>query len=226
MTTRFRAAFIVAALLTAAHAHAQSTVTLTPVDPARWDAAGQVGWRGVNKSEIIDSGWNDWYDTASFSASAGYYWTPHLKTEVDVATTIRADINSYETVMLPGEPYPPVRSRQHYFKSSSVSAGVTYQFFENSWFHPFLGAGVDVTREATRTVTSGAFFSGRDGRPPVVLPEETTAWDATVTARPFATGGFKWYVAEHAFIRSDLRTSFSSIGADSVVWRAGVGFDF
>jgi hypothetical protein len=230
MTTRFRrAAFILAALLlAAAHAYAQdrAAVTLTPADPKRWDAAGQIGWLGVNKSEIIESGWNDWYDTASFSGSVGYYWTTHLKTELDVSVATRADVNSYPPVFLPGEPYPPVLSRQHYFKSSAASAGVTYQFFENSWFHPFLGTGVEVTRDATRTNTSAAFFSGRDGRPPVLISPQTTDWETTVAARPFVTGGFKWYVAEHVFIRSDLRTSFSSKGGESVVWRAGVGFDF
>jgi hypothetical protein len=227
MSTTFRAAVILAAaFFSAARADAQSTITLTPPDPARWDAAGQVGWLGVNKSDVIESDWNHWYDTAAFSVSGGYYWTPHLKAEAAVATAMRADVNSYETVFLPGEPYPPVRSRQHYFKSSSVAAGVSYQFLENSWFHPFVGTGVEVTHEAMRTFTSQAFFSGRDGRPPVLLPAQTTGWEATVSARPFVTGGFKWYVSERAFIRSDVRSSFSSRGGESVVWRAGVGFDF
>ena len=28
--------------------------------------------------------WNDWYDVAAFSGSAGRYLTPHLKIEVDL----------------------------------------------------------------------------------------------------------------------------------------------
>jgi len=227
-TSRSAALAFAAALFTASGARAQvaPTITLTPERPARWDVASHAGWLGVNKSDLFDTGWNDWYDAGSFGVSAGYYWTLHLKTEFDVATTTKSRIFDYESLILPGEPYPYQRSSEHFFRSTTFSGGASYQFFENAWFHPFLGLGVDVVRESTRMQAPYQFIPLRDGRPPLILPAATTDWEASVTARPFATGGFKWYVSERAFFRGDLRTSFSSKGGDSVVWRAGVGFDF
>jgi hypothetical protein len=229
MTSRSRAAlFLAGALFLSAPAGAQQAtgITLSPDRPARWDAAGHVGWLGVNKSDIIDTGWNEWYDTGAFGVSAGYYWTRHLKTELDVAIATESEIFTYDSLILPGELYPYPRPRQHFFRSSTYSGSVSYQFFENSWFHPFLGAGVDVVRESSRMNVGQQVVPGRDGRPPLILPAETIGWNAEVTARPFAAGGFKVYVSERAFVRSDFRTSFSSKGAESVLWRAGVGFDF
>ena len=230
MITTFRSpALIVAALLlTASGVRAQvlPTVTLAPERPARWDLTGHAGWLGVNKSDTFDTGWNDWYDAGAFGVSAGYYWTTHLKTEFDVATTTESRIFAYESVVLPGELYPFQRSREHFFRSTTFSGGASYQFYENSWFHPFLGLGVDVVRESTRVEMPYQFIPLRDGRPPLIFPAANTDWEASVSARPFATGGFKWYVSERAFIRGDLRTSFSPDDGESVVWRAGVGFDF
>jgi hypothetical protein len=45
-------------------------------------------------------------------------------------------------------------------------------------------------------------------------------------ARPFVSAGFKMYVSERAFIRTDLRTSLSSDGMTTLGWRNGIGFDF
>src|SRR5687768_6390581 len=175
-TSRSAALVLAAALFTASGARAQvaPVVTLTPERPARWDVSGHAGWLGVNKSDIFDTGWNDWYDAGSFGASAGYYWTSHLKTEFDVATTTESRIFAYESLILPGEPYlypyPYQQSRQHFFRSTSFSGGASYQFFENSWFHPFLGLGVDVVRESTRVDTPYQFIPPRDGRSPLILP--------------------------------------------------------
>lgn len=229
MTSRSRAAlFLATALFLVSHAEAQqgATVSLSPDSPDRWDAAAQVGWLGVNKSDIVQTGWGDWYDTGTFGVSAGYYWTRHLKTELDVAIAAESDISTYDSLVLPGELYPYPRPRRHFFRSSTYSGAVSYQFFENSWFHPFLGAGVDVARESSRTDVGQQFVPGRDGRPPQLFPAETIPWHTEVKARPFAAGGFKVYVSERAFIRADFRTSFSSKGGESAQWRAGVGFDF
>ena len=41
-----------------------------------------------------------------------------------------------------------------------------------------------------------------------------------------STGGLKFYVSERGFIRTDVLTTLSSNGAESAVWRIGVGVDF
>jgi hypothetical protein len=229
MTTSFRTALILAAaLITTSYASAQTaaTVTLTPERPARWDVSGHVGWLGVNKSDLVDTDWNDWYNAAAGGVTAGYHFTPHLKAEVDVATSNRGHISTYDNLIVPGEIYPFPRQRQHFFRATTVGAGISYQFFENQWFHPSVGVGIDVIRESQRTEQPQQLVFGRDARPPVWLPAVAQDWETSVTARPFAAAGFKLYVSERAFVRSDLRTTWSSHGGESVVFRTGVGFDF
>jgi hypothetical protein len=58
------------------------------------------------------------------------------------------------------------------------------------------------------------------------MPGAATEFATTYTARPLLYTGFKWYVSERAFVRSDLRSSFSKDRAESVTWRVGIGFDF
>jgi hypothetical protein len=161
---------------------------------------------------------------ATGGATVGYYWTPHLKTEVDVATSTRGEAYSLEQV----SPLPPFSSfvqRDHEFRLTMVSAGLTAQFFENAWFHPFVGTGVDLIREREHIETTTPIASPRDPRAPSIPPpdEETRTH---YLPRPFVTVGFKVYVSERAFIRTDLRTSWSSDGLTTMAWRNGIGFDF
>jgi hypothetical protein len=229
MRTTIRAAVLAAtAFMTALPAAAQtsSTVSLVPDRWARWDVTAQVGRQGVNKSEF-GSDWNGWYESGSFGAAAAFSWTPNLKLELDVMRAGQAHLYESEQVVIPGDPVQYFRSREHHFSTMTTAAGVVYQAFENRWFHPFAGGGVEIMREARRSDASqqSAFRNGVAILPPVGVaqPAETSVW---TTARPFATTGFKVYVSPHAFLRSDLRVSLSRRGAESAVWRAGIGFDF
>ena len=226
MTRRFRAAVALAAMLVATRAGAQDrpVVTLRPPDSPRWDAVGQVGWLGNNKSAIAPE-WNDWTDAAAFGVSAGYYVTPHLKIEVDVATTTTGEVVSVETFDI-GSPFPINRSRRHFFRSTAVSTNLAYQFLENAWFHPFVGVGVEANRERTRVESAPQFIPLPGGRPGTLVPGASTEVSTSYSARPVVHTGFKWYVSERAFVRSDLRASVSEKRAEAVTWRLGVGFDF
>jgi hypothetical protein len=46
------------------------------------------------------------------------------------------------------------------------------------------------------------------------------------SGRAYFATGFKVYLSEHAFIRGDIRTSWSSQGLSALGWRSGVGVDF
>jgi hypothetical protein len=226
MTPTARAAIVLAALFIAAEAAAQNRpiVTLSPMDPARWDAAGTIGWFGANQAPLAQR-WNDWSDSASFGLSTGYYLTPHLKLEVDAGTTMSAAVDAVEQIDV-GSPFPVFRSRRLFFRSTALSTGLTYQFLENAWFHPFVGIGIEGSRERTRIESQPLFVPLPGGRPGTVAPAPPPEIVTTYTARPVVSGGFKWYVAERAFIRSDLRSSFSAEHAETVTWRVGIGFDF
>lgn len=227
MNHRLPAAVVLAAVISAAApaaAQNRPVISLIPENPARWDVSGQVGWLGGNKSEIGPP-WDEWYEAASFGASLGYYWTPHVKLELEVLTSTEGSLLTQEPISLPGQPFPIFFSREHIFRSTGVAGGLGYQFLENAWFHPFVAGGLEVARETVRTRTPPQFLSGRFG-PLEELPGEATERETSYSARPYLAAGFKWYVSERAFIRSDIRTSISSSRAESVGWRGGVGFDF
>ena len=226
MTPTSRAAMVLAALFVATHAQAQvrPIVSLSPMDPARWDAAGTLGWFGANHAPLAQE-WNDWSDSASFGLSAGYYLTTHLKIEVDAGTTTTGDVDLVEQIDF-SSPFPVFRSRRLFFRSTTLAGGLTYQFLENAWFHPFVGIGIEGSRERTRFESQPLFIPLPGGRPGPIAPASPAEIVTNYTARPVISTGFKWYVAERAFIRSDLRSSFSTDHPETVTWRVGIGFDF
>jgi hypothetical protein len=201
---------ILCLVLRAVPATAQ-TVTLLPSDPKSWDAAVTVGWLGGNKGGLAEE-WNDWYDTVATSVEAGRYWTPHFKTEARLTLTSSGSVYSVEQTTAPGARMPVFLSREHHFGLTALDLSTTYQFFDNAWIHPLVGAGAQLGSERQRTETF----------PPVAAEPATRRF----TARPFVTAGAKFYTGEHAFIRTDLSAAFDHSGADRVWWRIGAGIDF
>lgn len=223
MPTRFIAAVFAALLLilpTGAAAQAQSTVSLGDPDPPGWDAFGHISWLTVDKTGIA-SEWNRWYDVASFGGSLGRFFGPHLKIELDAATSASAEIYVERQVAVPGQTFPVYFSQPQRFRMTTLAGGAAYQFLDNSWVHPFVGAGIEASRE-TRTIEQVFYPVVPPGTVILDPPGTTSTW----RARPFADLGFKFFVSEHAFIRSDVRTRFDRDGVSHVSWRSGVGFDF
>jgi hypothetical protein len=201
--------------MSSAAAAQQPLISVTPAEPRLWDVSGDAGWFTSNKSEIA-ADWNDWYDAATGSVALGRYLTAHVRTELRVAFS--SEGTSYQEDMLPavpGQPFPAFNVREHYFRTASAGGGLFHQFFENQWFHPFVGAGLDVERESRRTV-----------RPPQRLtPAATIEESVSYSAQPFVATGFKWYVRERGFIRSDVKVSFGSGGVSHTAFSAGIGVD-
>lgn len=224
MKHAFGAVAVVLVVLSGAdQARAQTTISVLPAEPARWDVAGHTGWLGGNKSDV-GAEWDDWFDAWQGGASAGYYVTPHLKTEIQASFAGHGRVQGNELVPIPGLPYPAYRVQEHLFDTSSVGAGVSYQFRENAWFHPYVGGGVDVIRERHRIEVPQQVFPGRDPGLSVASPgkaADTVSWDP----RPFVSAGFKLYLSERAFMRSELRSSLSHRGAAYMAWSAGIGVD-
>jgi len=219
------AAFMAAALFIASGAAAQERprISIAPAEPVRWDLAGHVGWLGSNKSDI-GADWDDFYNAGLGGVSAGYYFTPHVRTDLRAAISSEGRIFDNQVVPVAGQPFPSYRTREHFFQTATVGASASYQFFENQWFHPAVGVGVELIRERHHVFSPQQFIPSRDPVP-VVIPAETGSAEVSYAVRPFVTTGFKWYVSERAFLRSDLRSSFSTRGVDRFVWSAGIGVD-
>jgi outer membrane protein W len=220
-------ALAMAVSLSALNATAQDAgrtpaVTLAPASPSRWDLAAHVTWLGERRNQQTD--WDRWYGVGSGGADIGYYWTPHLKVELDVATSTKGESYSYEQIPLPGSPIPSFLPREHEFRVTTAAAGLNAQFFENAWVHPFIGAGIELLREREHIETAVPIVITRDGRPVSISPEPETR--VRYAGRPFVGAGFKGYVSERVFIRTDMRTSWSSDGVAALAWRTGIGVDF
>jgi len=207
--------FSLSALLALApDASAQQPVPVTAI--GRWDVAGQLALLNRNKSEL-GSRWDHWYEAPLIQGSAGHYWTPHFKTELEIATSGQGTIGVEENL----------RYREHMLRESTIGATAVYQFLDNQWVHPFVGAGLEVARE--RHVAE-SLPSSIERFPTTALPLTLRPIPAidnvSYSMRPLVTGGFKFYVSQRAFVRTEVRTSFSTDRPLAIQWRGGVGIDF
>lgn len=204
---------------------AAQTISLAPSDPKRWDTSLTIGWLGGNKEEI-GGDWNQWYDTFATSLDVGRYWTSRFKTDLGATFTTHGEVYSQEHFTLPGQSSPVFFSRQHRFGLSALNLSAAYQFLENCWVHPFVGAGVQLAWERQRVETPFPTAFGRDGRGPFTVPPAPDPSGTTFDPRPFLSSGAKFYVSENGFIRTDLSAAFDARGAARVWWRVGGGIDF
>ncbi|HVQ12622.1 MAG TPA: hypothetical protein VMS40_03485 [Vicinamibacterales bacterium] len=219
------AAFTLAMSLTGSIAVAQEpapAVTLLPANPSRWDVAAHVTWLGERRADQAFR-WDRWINVASGGGTIGYYWTSHLKMELDVSGSTEDEIYSVEPIALPGTNTLFPLQRDHEFRVTTAAVGVVGQFFDNIWFHPFVSAGLEIVREREHVETTVQGFPPRSFPPAIDTEPETIVRFA---ARPYIATGFKVYVSERAFIRSDMRTSWSSDGLAALGWHNGIGFDF
>ena len=74
----------------------------------------------------------------------GYYWTPHVKTEVGVGF-----LNTWEDYSFETFPVPSGRGGNFVFTNNSlrmvvVTPTFTYQFFENQFAHPYISVGARI----------------------------------------------------------------------------------
>jgi opacity protein-like surface antigen len=192
-----------------------------------WDVTGLLGWRGVRMI------WNRPYDPVDYDnrllagVLVGRHWTPHVKTEVEIGTTRTSDALTFTQpdYDLPGYPTRPYIYSTHRVRDTVFSAAALYQFGVDAWFHPHVGAGVEVARTRDDATTTRQTLSV--GTPPrqIVIAEPSSTSTRTVTARAFLTTGFKAYASERVFVRTDLRVAAGQTPAN-VSARFGVGFDF
>jgi hypothetical protein len=189
----------------------------------RLDAFGSLGWFNADKGELVE--YNDWYNRSLFGGgTVGWYWTNHLKTEMDVGATSRATVYTYEDILIGNT--PTYRRSEFYFKTRRVALSQQYQFGENAWFHPHLAAGVDFTAEEIEQEDEPVLAFDQATRTtrlvsPELIHPERTEWHT----RPFIGGGFKAYMTPRSFFRTDLRFVLKD-GVDEVLLRFGFGVDF
>jgi hypothetical protein len=200
----------------------------------RFDVTGLAGWRGVSLKMEDDArflySYRIWDHRFLLAGTFGYYWTTHIKTEAEIGRTTDSRFWSGSGIDVPGISYPVFVRADHRIVDTLVTGRVVYQFGENDWIHPFVGAGVSLehTRDRRDIPRQTTFIPQPAGTPSqqVVIAEAQTS---TVTSRDAAgelIAGVKLYTNEHAFVRTDLIWALRADGDHRVSWRIGAGWDF
>jgi hypothetical protein len=185
----------------------------------RGDVSWLVGPAGTNEDR---AGPNDnWYRTWSGAFNLGYYWTEHLKTEVDASLTSEGGLWGRRFVAEGTYAYVT-----HRFSTRGVTLAQQYQFGHNARFHPFVGAGIAV-EWLRHTEEHQPVYQILRTAPYSVLvePARTIGPKTEVQAVPFLSSGFKGYFTERGFFRTDLYIGLRG-GVKHVTVRSGFGFDF
>ena len=200
---------------------AQSTAARPPL--VRADVHGTLGW--LNAASHLSTQGDDWYNRLLHGAAGvGWYWTDHVKTEVDVGGSTAADLYSYEPVVISGQ--TTFLSFRRKFHTTTVAATQQYQFFRNAWFHPYVGAGVEVSWDRFERRDEPLFLYDPVTRQPRLRRDSTSHEpDTEVYGRPLGAIGFKAYMTPRGFFRTDLRVGVRN-RIDRVLLRFGFGIDF
>ena len=182
------------------------------------DVAGSIGWLNVDKSGLSNNqSSNDWYNRSAYGgASAGWYWTDHLKSEVEAGVSSRASLLVYGVDFVNGSPI--THYSRYSFGTTRLGVSQQYQFLRNAWVHPFVGAGIDVIWE--QMDRTDEFYPLQGGRGGGTFPRQTD-----VLTRPFLTLGLKGYFSSRAFVRTDVKLLFDN-SVDEALFRFGLGVDF
>lgn len=208
--------------------HGQA-VTAQPV--ARGDVTLFTGSFSIDTDEIrvreVEPYHERWAHMALFEASAGYYWTDHLKTEIGALWTTDGETSGSGVITLPAVQVGWVYHTNR-FSARQFGIGQLWQFGRNAMFHPWIGAGVDVVHIEHELDRPAQFIyvSTSPGRPALSLPVEATVLrSVTNRALPYAAAGFKAYFNERGFVRTDVKLQLRG-GVEQVAWKIGVGVDF
>lgn len=207
---------VVAALCSgAAQAWAQSPRVV------RGDAAATAGWLATDTATT--ERYDPWVDSFYGAGSVGWYWTDNLKTEVDVGGGTEARTFRTEPAFIAGRStYQTTESR---FRHTTVGLSQQYQFFHNTWFHPHVAAGVNLTWERQRNEPGQVYFYDPASSTSRVEPGASGTERTSLRPNPFVAVGYKAYLSERAFFRNDFRMAFHD-GPNETVLRFGFGFDF
>ncbi len=188
------------------------------------DVAASIGWLSVNWGAEYATGGRDWASSLLGTASAGWYWTDRSKTEIDFGASATATGYATQPVVIGG------RTSSAFIESSltrrTLGIGQHHQFYRNAWFHPYVAAGANVAWQRVTDRVGPVFAYDEATRTSrLVEPLRTEGPRTDIIVRPYVATGFKAYMAQRAFFRSDLRTSFGQ-RLDDVIVRFGFGVDF
>lgn len=230
---RFSWIFVI--LLTATVAEAQSASAKATADKQvdqqpRWDVNLTAGFFGARPEGTDERYGDDWYEEGRYAVSGGYFWTRHLKTELEFATSGEADRYVTRTITVPGFNGPYPLNYQEFYRLQQASARVGWQFLDNAWVHPYVNAGFVTDIERLRSHLPEQFrYVGTDARNPanrqVVANEERTGPDTVYRHGMTMGGGAKFFVSPSMYINTGAQWTYAK-SVVSLAWIGGLGVEF
>lgn len=196
----------------------------------RWDVAVSAGVFQSNPGQSDDRYGDDWYFQGRYGVSVGRFWSEHFKTEIELAATGEGTRYTQRYATIPGvPPYYPI-SVQESFQLNQLSGRAVWQFFENSWVHPYAFGGVSVEGEQRRVwVPEQFYYPTTEPRNPgnriALSPTGDAGPGTTYRAGAIAGVGAKVYMSPRSYFNTSFVMSQAK-PARNVSFIAGFGWDF
>ena len=194
-----------------------------------WDVDGGVGFLSLTSADsgVGDEGYSSdiWNPSWTTSFDVGHFWNNHLKTESGVSILQRHTTWSNEIVPLAGGQRGHVVTTND-IQQVQVTAAATWQFFENTFAHPYVTGGarfgllqIDSTSETYLFPVSGNGYPTRSSEPVHSDSVKARVW-------PFIGVGSKSYFDERSFVRPEMTLAFTGRGPSQFGARLVFGIDF
>ena len=215
-------AWIFIGLAWAANADAQSA---SP--KPKWDVNFNVGAFGADPGER-EYPYNDWYSECRYAASIGYYWSEHLKTELEFAHSGEGSRYIQDFAQVPGVGFVQPISIESFHRLQQGAARVVWQFGHNTWVHPYVNAGYVFDAERRRSYSPVQYYYPGDPRtrPPVLVRPELNSGRTYAYRHGVSIGaGSKFYVSPQAYINTGLQWTYAQT-ARTVTVLGGFGVEF
>ena len=191
----------------------------TPGQP-RWDAGGGFSLLWVRDGDAGDAADDGHGSQGGYQLrlDVGRYWTPHVRLGIYAASGPRFRTAALAYVDANGRSFPTLIITNA--RLVTLAPGVTYQFRDNQFLHPYVTGGVQI----------GLLRMHRQRDPDAVrAPVPVTRIDerqSAVHARPFAAAGFKAYFNRRVFVRPEVLAGFGPGGIRQFTLHLGAGADF
>lgn len=157
-------------------------------------------------------------------AWVGYFWNSHLKTEAG-ATFIWPyySTTGAQEILNGGQVVYTYTSGE--IRQTQLTFAATYQFFENSFAHPYVSGGARVGLLDIDGFESYRSVYDNTTRRQVtsVVPVDDSL---DVRVRPYVAFGSKSYFNERTYVRPEMVLGFNSNGIGQLGARLAFGFDF
>jgi hypothetical protein len=189
-----------------------------------FDAGGGLHFEDESSIDGTHHEFGSWRGTGAVGLQGGRYWTSHVKTEAGLLYATPDVDYGGEPVLLPDATTGFVTYRVR-TRVTHLSGAFTYQFFENVFAHPYVSAGARIGIGSSHRTREG--YATGYTRGIVTYPIQPIEQRRTIVqARPFAAAGFKSYLTERSFVRSELSAAFGRRGLAQLSIGLGFGVDF